>query len=101
MIIIHATFPIDPDERERALELAADLVAETTEEPGAIEYHAATDLEDETVLRFVERYEDAAAFEAHADSEHFRSFADRLPELLDGEPEVMRFEVADAAELEL
>ncbi|WP_280535529.1 putative quinol monooxygenase [Halopenitus sp. POP-27] len=101
MIVIHATFPIDPAEREQALELAADLVAETTDEPGAIDYHAATDIEDETVLRFMERYEDAEAFEAHAESAHFQTFAEQLPELLAGEPEVLRFEVSDATELEL
>jgi len=101
MLVIHAEFPIDPDRREEALDAARDLVEATTEEPGAIEYSAATDIQDGTVLRFVERYEDEAAFEAHAASEHFAAFEERLPDLLVGEPEVMRYDVASATELDL
>lgn len=101
MIVVHAAFPIDPDDREEALELAEQLVEESNREPGTIEYRATTDVTDGNVLRFVERYEDAEAFEAHTRTEHFREFEERLPDLLAGDPEVRRFEVDDAAELEL
>jgi quinol monooxygenase YgiN len=101
MIVLHAEFPIDPERREQALEAAADLVEATTEKPGAIEYSAAVDLQDENRLRFVERYEDEAAFEAHASSDHFAAFEDRLPDLLAGEPEILRFDVESATELDL
>jgi quinol monooxygenase YgiN len=100
MIVLHAEFPIDPERREQALEAAEDLVEATTEEPGAIEYSAAVDLQDENRLRFVERYEDEAAFEAHASSEHFAAFEERLPDLLAGEPEILRFDVESATELD-
>ncbi|WP_181685107.1 putative quinol monooxygenase [Halorhabdus salina] len=101
MIVIHAEFPIEPAHHEAATEAAETLVEATTEEPGAIEYSAAIDLQDEHVLRFVERYEDEAAFEAHASSDHFSAFEERLPDLLAGEPTVRRFDVESAAELEL
>lgn len=101
MIVLHAEFPIDPDSREQALEAAEELVAATNEEPGAIAYSAAVDLVDENRLRFVERYEDEAAFEAHSSSEHFQEFEQQLPDLLAGEPEVTRFDVESATELEL
>jgi quinol monooxygenase YgiN len=101
MLVIHATFPIDSDAREEALELAAELVEQSNQEPGAIEYRAAVDVQDENVIRFIERYEDAEAFASHAETEHFQAFEERLPDLLAGEPEVMQFEVSDATELEL
>lgn len=101
MIVIHATFPVDPERRDEAIEAARTLVEHTREEPGAIAYHAATDVSAENTIRFIERYEDAEAFESHARSDHFRAFEERLPDLLAGEPEVYRFEVADATELEL
>ncbi|GGM67270.1 quinol monooxygenase YgiN [Halarchaeum rubridurum] len=100
MIVVHATFPIDPSRREEALDLARDVVAASTEEPGVVDYRAAVDVEDENVLRFVERYEDAAAVEVHEESEHFRAFAASLPDVLAGEPEATRFAVDSATDVE-
>ena len=101
MILVHATFPIDPAEREAALELIEDLVEQSRAEPGTIDYRAATDVSEPNVVRFIERYEDADAFEAHTETEHFRAFEAALPDLLDSEPEVLRFEVESVTELDL
>jgi len=101
MIVLHATFPFDPDERDRALDLIDDLAAKSRQEEGMIDYRAATDVEDPNVVRFVERYEDEAAFEAHTQTDHFQEFEAALPDLLAGEPEVLRFEVESATEVDL
>jgi len=101
MIVLHATFPIDPNERERALELIEDLVTQSRQEEGMIDYRATTDVEDPNLLRFFEQYEDEAAFEAHTQTDHFQKLEEALPDLLAGEPEVLRFEVESATELDL
>ena len=101
MLVVHATFPIDSEQREEALDRAAELVDATREEPGVIEYSALTDLVESDLLRFVEVYEDEDAFAAHVESDHFRAFEAALPDLLGGEPEVMRYEVSDASEVEV
>ncbi|WP_373673362.1 putative quinol monooxygenase [Halopenitus sp. H-Gu1] len=101
MIVVHASFPIDPDRRTEAIAAARTLVEHTREEPGTITYHATTDLAAENTLRFIERYEDAAAFESHTETDHFQTFEAKLPELLADDPEIVRFEVEDATELEL
>lgn len=101
MIILHASFPIDPDRRGEALDLADTLVERSNEEPGTIEYRATTDVGDEHVIRFFEQYENEEALEAHTETEHFQTFEERLPDLLAGEPKVVQFEVSDATELEL
>lgn len=100
-IIVHATFPLDPAKREAALETIEDLVEQSRAEAGTIEYRAAMDVSEPNTVRFVERYEDADAFEAHTETEHFGAFEAALPDLLAGEPEVLRFEVESATELEL
>jgi len=38
MIVIHASFPIDPDRRDDALELIEELVIESQREDGMIDY---------------------------------------------------------------
>ena len=101
MIVLHARFPVDPDRRDEALELVETLVEQSNREEGMLEYRAAIDVEDENTIRFFEQYDDEDALEAHNQTEHFRAFEEKLPELLAGEPEVVQFEVSDSTELEL
>ena len=101
MIVLYASFPLDPEHREEALDHVETLVEQSNREEGVIDYRAAVDVEDENTLRFFEQYEDEAAVEAHTESEHFRAFESRLPDLLAGEPEVLQFEVEDATELDV
>ncbi|QKY17671.1 putative quinol monooxygenase [Halorubrum sp. CBA1229] len=101
MIVLHAVFPLDPDKRDEALDLIAELAEKSRAEPGMIEYRPTTDVDDPNVVRFFERYEDEAAFEAHSKTDHFQAFEAALPDLLAGEPEVTRFEIESADELEL
>lgn len=101
MIVLHASFPVDPAQRAEAVELAETLVEQSNQEDGMIEYRAAVDVEDENTIRFFEQYEDEDALAAHNQTPHFQEFEKRLPDLLAGEPEVLKFEVSDATELEL
>ena len=101
MILVHASFPVDPDRREAVLDRVETLVEHSRAEEGTIEYRATTDVTEPNVVRFVERYEDAAAFEAHTETDHFRAFQEALPEYLVGDPEVVRYEVDSATELDL
>ncbi|MFC7132715.1 MULTISPECIES: putative quinol monooxygenase [Salinibaculum] len=101
MIVLHATFPLDPSKRDEALDLIEDVVEQSQAEDGIIDYRAATDISDPDTVRFFEQYEDNAAFEAHSQTNHFEVFEEALPDLLAGEPEVLRFEVDSASELEL
>lgn len=101
MLVIHATFPIDPDHRDEALELVQELAEESRKEDSIIDYRVTTDVEEPNRFRFFERYEDEAAFSAHAETDHFEAFEEALPNLLSGEPEVTQFDVESAAPVEL
>lgn len=101
MLVIHATFPVDPDRRDEALELVEELAEDSREEDGVVDYRVTTDVEDPNVFRFFERYEDEAAFGAHAETDHFETFEEALPDLLSGDPEVTRFDVESASPVEL
>ena len=101
MLVVHASFPVDPDQREAALETIRDLAEQSRAEDGMIDYRAATDVDDENVVRFFEQYEDEEAFAAHTQTDHFREFQVALGDWLAGDPEITRFEVDSATELEL
>jgi quinol monooxygenase YgiN len=62
-------------EEERAAELIGQLVPASNAEPGCIQYvpHRAAD--DPRTFLLYEQYKDAAAFEAHTQTEHFQTLA--------------------------
>jgi quinol monooxygenase YgiN len=91
MIVIHSTVPFDPKQYEEARDLVRKLAAKSREEPGTVRYRAMADVDDEHTVRFFEQYEDEAAWRAHAESDHYQSFVDRLPDLVDGPMETINF----------
>ncbi len=101
MIVIHASFPIDPEHRDEMLDQVSSLVKSSQSEEGIIDYRATTDISDSNIIRFIECYENEAAFESHARTEHFQAFEEQLGKLLAGEPEVLKFEVESMTELDI
>jgi quinol monooxygenase YgiN len=101
MIVVHASFPIDPEYREEALAHIEDLTEPSRAEDGMLDYRATTDVEDPNVVRFVERYEDDEALAAHTQTDHFQAFEAALGDWLAGEPKILRFEVDGMSELDL
>lgn len=93
MYVVLTSVPIEPDRRAEALDLFAELAERSRREPGVAEYHATTDLSEPNVVRFVERYEDAAAAEAHTETDHYERFVEQLPEFVAGEMETTQFAV--------
>jgi quinol monooxygenase YgiN len=91
MYVVLTRVPIDPERRDEALELFDELAEQSRSEPGVVAYHATVDVSDPNVVRFVERYEDAAAAEAHTETGHYERFVDQLPRFVDGEMETTQF----------
>ncbi|MFD1687392.1 putative quinol monooxygenase [Halobellus litoreus] len=54
MTVRQASFPITPEKRSEALDLGEDLLEQSNQEAGAIDYQAATDVRDENTSRFLE-----------------------------------------------
>lgn len=101
MIVVHASFPLDPASRDEALDLLEDIAEQSRTEAGMIDYRVATDVEDPNVVRFFEQYEDEAALEAHTQTEHFGAFQETISDFLAGKPEVTRYDIDSATDLEL
>ena len=101
MLVVHAAFPIAAEHHERATELIRELAEDSRKEEGIIEYRVATDVDDENLFRFFEQYEDEEAVESHTQTDHYQEFEAALPDLLSGEPEILRFDINSVSELEL
>jgi quinol monooxygenase YgiN len=62
-------------EQDRAAELLGPLAEASRAEPGNVHYIPHRDPEDPRVFLMYEQYRDKAAFEAHGQTEHFKSIA--------------------------
>ena len=74
---------IKEGELDAVLEALRPLTATSREEPGCLLYQAHRDPENDNVIFLYEQYEDEAAYQAHAESEHFKQwgFGDAIPRL--------------------
>ena len=75
------------------------MAATSRDEPGCADYRFAIDIDDPPVVRNFERWESAAALEAHFAPPHFRAFADVILRAVDGTADFTKFEVSSAGPL--
>lgn len=100
MFVVNATVPVNPENRDEAKELFADVAEQSRTEDGIIDYRVSTDVDDPNLFRIFEQYEDDEAFETHMQTDHIDEFMAQLPDLLGGEVDATRFDVESSAELE-
>lgn len=72
--IIAGTITIDPDKRDRAVEVVATMAAATAEEEGNLGYDFSEDLTDPAVWYLWERWASQEALDAHFGSPHMAAF---------------------------
>lgn len=82
MIIIHATFQVDPAKQQTFLEEVQPLLHGSREESGNVSYDLYKDTEKENVYTMVEVWKDEAAVASHNTSEHFTSFVSKASQFL-------------------
>jgi quinol monooxygenase YgiN len=92
MIIIHATFHINPAKVDQFLEEIQPLIAASREESGNISYRLQKDVESENVFTMVEVWQDQAAVASHNASNHFTTFVGKAKEFLIAPLDVQAFE---------
>ena len=92
MIIIHATFHVNPSMQDQFLEQIQPLIASSREEAGNITYSLKKDVESENVFTMVEVWQDQAAVASHNSSNHFTTFVANAKQFLTAPLQVQAFE---------
>lgn len=98
MIIVHATIPIRPDCRERALELARQMTEATQSEKGCISYDFYIGLSDPNTLMLFQEWESMEALMAHFQTDHMDEFLKELPQVVSGDVSTRRYAVQSVDE---
>ena len=89
VIWVTARFRAAPGQAEALVPLLAELAAHSRDEPGCAGY---VYLRDGDAFSSVEQWADAAAEAAHNDSDFLRAILKRILPLLDGRPQVSRWD---------
>ena len=81
--VVCAKWTVREGESERVAEAIQKLASLSRQEPGVLLYQPHRSLENPNVFFFYEQYVDAAAYQAHVDSEHAQrhGFGDAIPRL--------------------
>lgn len=89
---------IEPKEgcQDSIIEVSKDLIFETLQEEGNIDYQLLQSIEEDT-LTFVEKWESPDALKKHMASPHFLNFGEESEEFIEN----MTIQVIDADELSL
>lgn len=89
--VVIARWRAKPGEEEAVARALAQLIPLSRAEPGVLAYQVHRDPEDERLFVIYERYVDAAAYDAHLESEHIErlGFGDAIPRLESREREFL------------
>ena len=98
-IVQYAIIPIDPDERDAAMEALTELGEASREEDGVVDYRVTADVDDEHTVRIFEEYEDEDAVNAHMTSEHFEAFQGKVGGFAGGPVELYKYDVEEKSQL--
>ncbi|WP_409296271.1 putative quinol monooxygenase [Peribacillus sp. SCS-26] len=92
MIIIHATFHVNPARQDEFLAELQPLIAASREESGNVSYSLQKDTENENVFTMIEVWKDAGAVATHNQSSHFTSFVGKAKDFLTAPLDVKAFD---------
>lgn len=99
MLVVTVDFRIKPPFVDAfRKEMVANARASREREPGCRRFDVAYSPADPTLVVLYELYDDAAAFQQHVRSEHFRTFDAAVASWVAGK-EVRQFELADSGDL--
>jgi quinol monooxygenase YgiN len=81
VVVILGTVRLPPQNLDAARPVMAMMVAASRAEDGCLEYAYATDVLEPGLIRVSEVWEDQAALDRHAQSEHIKAWRSAWPEL--------------------
>ena len=88
MIKVIAKQTIKADQVGNFKKLVVELVAETRKEEGCISYQLFQDVNNSSILAFIEEWQSPEALQSHMKSKHFLAAMPKLAELREKESEV-------------
>lgn len=99
MVVVTGTLPLQPSQKESALDAVREVQRHTSREPGNHAYEFSIDIDDDHLLRVHEEWESDEALAEHMATAHFAAFLERIGDKLAGAPDVKRWDGATSRPL--
>ena len=96
MVTLTATLTAKEGNEKKVEEILLGLVKGTATEDGALEYRLHRVIGTPGKFRFIEKFKDQAAFDFHANTEHFKKLGELTEGLLTGDGELEMLELIDS-----
>ena len=99
LLILIAKFNAKPGCRDQLIEIAKDAIGPSRAEEGCIIYDFLQDPFSKDSFTFYEKWRSREDLELHFEEPHFKEFAEKVPELIVGEPTLISYEIANETEI--
>jgi len=93
MLILIAKFKTKPGCGDQLIELAKNAIGPSSNEEGCIIYEFLKDPFSSDSFTFYEKWRSREDLELHFEEPHFKEFATKVPELIEGEPSLVSYEI--------
>jgi len=94
MLILIAKFKTKPECREQMIALAKEAIEPSLSEEGCIIYDFLQDPFSPDSFTFYEKWRSREDLDLHFEEPHFKEFAQKSPELIEGPPSLVSYEIA-------
>ena len=95
MILIVVKFPVRPERAEEWSALAADYARAVNAEEGSLFFEWSRSLEEPDTFVCVEGFRNASAGASHVQTQAFKDFVERAPDLVARQPQIIYVEAPD------
>ena len=99
MLILIAKFRLKPEYIEEFINISEGMLEPSRSEDGCIHYELLQNPYNPTLFTFYEKWRNQEALEEHFQEEYFGEFVNSISELIEGEGDVMTYEVSSEQEI--
>jgi quinol monooxygenase YgiN len=99
MIVISGKFAAKPDKRDELIQLAIGMFEPSRSESGCITYNFYEDAANPNHFLFFEEWKTQEDIDKHFQTEHFKKFMEKFPDLIIGEAKIRIYKVDSFQEL--
>jgi quinol monooxygenase YgiN len=97
VILIVVKFPVRPERAEEWSSLAADYARAVNAEEGSLFFEWSRSIEEPDLFICVEGFRDADAGASHVQTQAFKDFVERAPDLVARQPQIIYVDAPDVA----
>jgi quinol monooxygenase YgiN len=97
LILIVVKFPIRPDRADEWAAFAADFARSVNAEEGNLFFEWSRSVEEPDTWVCVEGFRDADAGSAHVQTQAFRDFVEKAPDLVAAQPQIIYIDAPDVS----